>query len=284
MNTTNKVCSHINHLFSHPLCSSQHLIRRVANVFFHIFTFGVPLAAYHVVKCCISIVNSIHSSYQTHHAIQSVRRQLDIKSDSPERQEAFSYAYSLMEGKSLSSARWYGEKLSKNENQQYTYARYAHLNAPINSAIAFLASHLMDNAGELNPDERMKISYVIGCLMLEELPRFIQKYPTYQDRQDQDQERTFVAALTRQDSYQYKLFFACPTAYYQLRISGSEQNFYEAGTLESSWRVLYNDYCDRVVKIVLIEDLKKSDQRHAAFIGQDLSGESFNKEPGGIPT
>lgn len=44
-------CTHTSHLFSHPLCKSQSLLKRIANVAFHVLTLGIPLAIYHIWSC-----------------------------------------------------------------------------------------------------------------------------------------------------------------------------------------------------------------------------------------
>lgn len=40
---SSSVCGHSNHLFANPLCDSQSIQKRVANVAFHVFTMGIPL-------------------------------------------------------------------------------------------------------------------------------------------------------------------------------------------------------------------------------------------------
>lgn len=54
VNFSPTICSHSNHLFDHPLCENQSLLQRVLNVFFHVFTLGIPLAIYHIYSCCYS--------------------------------------------------------------------------------------------------------------------------------------------------------------------------------------------------------------------------------------
>lgn len=45
-------CVHSYHLFSHPLCEDQSLLKRVVNVAFHVLTLGIPLAIYNIISCC----------------------------------------------------------------------------------------------------------------------------------------------------------------------------------------------------------------------------------------
>lgn len=52
MNIHSLPCQHTSsHLFNHPLCDDQSLIKRIANVVFHILTFGIPLAVYKIYTC-----------------------------------------------------------------------------------------------------------------------------------------------------------------------------------------------------------------------------------------
>lgn len=45
-------CAHTSHLFSHPLCEGQSVLKRITNVAFHVLTLGIPLAIYHIWSCC----------------------------------------------------------------------------------------------------------------------------------------------------------------------------------------------------------------------------------------
>lgn len=40
------------HFFHQPLCENQTLLRKICNIAFNILTLGIPLAIYHVIKCC----------------------------------------------------------------------------------------------------------------------------------------------------------------------------------------------------------------------------------------
>jgi hypothetical protein len=48
-------CTHpTNHLFEKPLCKEQTLLKRIANIAFHILTLGIPYALYHLSVWCFS--------------------------------------------------------------------------------------------------------------------------------------------------------------------------------------------------------------------------------------
>lgn len=131
-------------------------------------------------------------------------------------------------------------------------------------------------------DDLIKISYALGCLTLDDLPDFVE------DLKNKNTTRTFAEALTLQDSYQYRTFFRLPQLYHTIRgeISwidsinnlGYKSNeiskehadeFYKENTQQNSWRVLYNDYCDRITNYVSRNDLKKADTRHDNWTQKD---------------
>lgn len=56
-------CNHVNHLYNNPLCKKLHVINRVANVAYHIFTFFIPLAIYHIISYCHSIYCRLKITY-----------------------------------------------------------------------------------------------------------------------------------------------------------------------------------------------------------------------------
>ena len=47
-----KIHSNNFHLFHNPFCAKQTLLQKIGNIFFHIFTFGIPMAFYRVITCC----------------------------------------------------------------------------------------------------------------------------------------------------------------------------------------------------------------------------------------
>lgn len=59
----NSSCNYANHLFNDPLCKKLHIINRVANIAFHIFTLCIPLAIYHITSYCHSKIT--HYSART---------------------------------------------------------------------------------------------------------------------------------------------------------------------------------------------------------------------------
>ncbi|NGX60881.1 MAG: hypothetical protein K940chlam9_00355 [Chlamydiae bacterium] len=153
-------------------------------------------------------------------------------------------------------------------------------------------------------DDLMKISYAISCLTLEDLPKFTDAL------QDTGTHRTFGEALTKQDSYQYRTYYFCTRAYHNIRggfIWGTVSQkvllveplrealcaptntspayaelFYQNSTLQSQWRELYNDYCDRVR--LYVHDKDMPDDRHKGWTQKDTKAQLFDPSPTFLPT
>jgi hypothetical protein len=145
----------------------------------------------------------------------------------------------------------------------------------------------------------MKIAYAISCLTLEDLEAF-----TIQLRQAGNT-RTYIEALTKQDSYQYRTFFMCAQMYHDIR-AGMHWNsrrqsfqylddsqllndshwkrFYQYNSLEYSWRGLYNDYCTRIGKFVSLDDLAKADARFVNWTKPESYCNEFKPIPDTLPT
>ncbi len=143
-------------------------------------------------------------------------------------------------------------------------------------------------------DRLMKIAYAISVLTLEDLPRFIV----------QKSFCTYARALTRQDSYQYRTFFYVTQVYHYLRSalnsqqSGDDvkyvypeqiptehaQQFYKPGTIQNTWNLLYNDYCNRVRMYVSESNLRLADTRHVSWTRKDTGEASFRPIPDTLPT
>jgi hypothetical protein len=106
-------------------------------------------------------------------------------------------------------------------------------------------------------DNYMKLSYVLGCLTLDDLPAFTAELKRKGDF------RTYAQALTKQDSYLYQTFFSSHLGYHWLRNKGGHtkdeitdpainraydtyvDEFYIPG-IKNDWRTLYNEYCARI--------------------------------------
>lgn len=149
-------------------------------------------------------------------------------------------------------------------------------------------------------DDLIKIGYAISCLTLEDLPGFTQAL------ESKGTKRTYAEALTIQDSYQYRTYYYCTNAYHWIRggIAWSKSkwsdkeglfqpretpkthadNFYQQGTIQSGWRALYNDYCDRVRLYVKEADLQEADNRHFTWTKKDEGGKTFSHTPDTQPT
>lgn len=305
-------CIHSSHLFSNPLCEDQSLLKRIANVAFHVLTLGIPLAIYHILSCCRPKNSSTQSSgnLQTT-GINSIQQNISIKPYSNLGQEALEFARKkLQEHPELAPykffAGWYDPDTT---------------NQPINSEIALLTTLYWDVAfnsfenlmkqNKDNPwsnqeviqaaDECMKIAYAISNLTLDDLKPFTEALSSEGDN------RTYAKALTQQDSYQYRTFYYCTNAYHWFRgeigwktnpwdkneeglfgpqsISGAHASaFYQKGTIQNSWNELYNNYCERVRLYVNEKELQSADNRHFTWTKKDTGIKSFSPVPDTQPT
>lgn len=310
--SANVNCIHSSHLFSHPLCKDQSLIKRVANVAFHVLTLGIPLAIYHVIKCCFPKSHSKHGigNLQTV-GVNSVQQNKNTKPYSALGQDALDYARKKLEehpeiAPTEFRAGWYGP---------------SETNQPVNPEIALLTTLYWDIAfkevedlmkqNEKKPwsnqevinaaDACMKITYAISNLTLDDLESFTEKLSSKGD------DRTFAEALTRQDSFLYRTFFHCTNAYHWFRseiewttcpydadqkglfkpksISEAHSSaFYQKGTVQNSWNKLYNDYCDRVRLYVNKDELESADGRFTHWTKNDTGISSFRSTPDSQPT
>lgn len=309
------LCSHSNHLFAHPLCEGQTLLRRIANVAFHILTLGIPLAIYHIVSCCFPRTASVPEN--TNLQETGINSILQSQIYSPEGREALTFAKEeLKKHPEISpekfSAGWKGP---------------ANTHQPVNQEIALLTTLFWDTyypafeeavkQHKENPwthkevidkaDVLMKIGYAIGILTLEDLPAFTQNLNA------KGEKRTYAEALTKQDSYQYRTFYYCTNVYHWIRgaitwckhplnddmglfypeSEESEQDsipadhansFYQIYTIQSFWKILYNDYCDVVRQYVDKKELHAADNRHVNWTQKDTGSHTFSRRPDTQPT
>lgn len=162
-------------------------------------------------------------------------------------------------------------------------------------------------------DNLIKVGYAISRLTLEEIPGFIDSL-----KKIKGVDWTPAEALTDQTSYQYRTFYYCTMAYHNLRREASwvklknayniqitsegskkipierlvrkdnvsknhSDLFYTKGTIQLRWRLLYNDYCDRIRKLVDEKELNKEDSRAVEWTQKDEGVATF-KTPTECPT
>ena len=87
----NEVCNHTNHILSNPLCPKQSLLSRIANVAFHILTFGIPLAIYKIISCC-SPAKTSHTEDAVDIQQSGIRSVRSDKTAPPAVKKALAYA------------------------------------------------------------------------------------------------------------------------------------------------------------------------------------------------
>lgn len=296
-------CNHSVHLFDNPLCENQSLLVKIANVVFHVLTFGIPLAIYHVFSCCFCRTSvPQHSEDLQEISVNSILQNQLV-------QETLEFARRTLEESSAIatqfSAGWSGpSETNQPINQDIARLTTLYLNANKN-----FTNVLKQNKEDpwstpevINAaDELMKISFSIGVLTLEDLQPFTENLAS------KGENRSYAKALTEQDSYQYRTFYYCTTVYHMLRgaiawgasprdpqkesliyprpIPTTHSNlFYQNGTIQNSWNVLYNQYCDLIRQYVTEEELRSSDSRHANWTQKDIDASSFQARPDSRPT
>lgn len=145
-------------------------------------------------------------------------------------------------------------------------------------------------------DSAIKIAYAASCLTLDELPALEEK--THQ---------SYARLLTEQlNCFAYRVFYTLPVFYdfyrsgYLFISTGRAfqdkntclppervEQFYVEGTLEASWRQLYNDFCDRLRSYIPgIDEMpyNEADQRLSKHAGWDKSKETYKRYHGPLPT
>lgn len=313
-------CSHQNHLFSDIFCENQSLIKKIATVAFHILTLGIPLGFYHIFTCCYSRPSDQKENIDL--KTQGVKSVLQNKSIKP---------YSSVGQEALDFAR---KKLSENPNIQPKQFKAGwcspeQTHQPVNQEIARLTTLYNDEfekfeillkETKIDPwsnqeitiaaDTLMKLGFAISNLTLDDLHSFTEVLSS------KGIKRTYVEALTEQDSYQYRTFYICTTIYHDLRgaiewtlkdLSESDliindqktfeglafpencsmehsKRFYEKGTIQNTWNALYNEYCDRVRLFVDEKKLQEVDNRHFMWTRNDTSVETFKNTPSTLPS
>jgi hypothetical protein len=302
-------CAHENHLFNHPLCSNQTLLKKIANIAFHILTIGIPLAVYHIAACIFSRTAPIkeYADLQTT-AVRSFRM--------PPTPSPVEKAFTLAQAKLREHANLLPTAFRAGWNDA------AQTHQPVNRRLPLLNTLYWEitfknfedtfKRNRVNPwrseevinaaDACMKISYTISVLTLDDLAPFITQLAI------DGETRSYAEALTRQDSYQYRTFFYCTTIYHYLRggvvwrdnpwnenqeglyfpdepVSDAHAElFYRKGSLQNSWNTLYNDFCGRVRQVVTERKLTQADARHVNWTQKDTGSSNFTRVPDTQPS
>jgi hypothetical protein len=272
-------CLH-NHLFDAPLCEQQDLFRRIANVAFHVFTLGIPLAIY-------KIFHYSDPAPLPAQVLSALRASFPISPYPPEAQEAIQFARDLLKQREpfwLPGFVIDWQKRLKCQHQPVNkeIPRLMDLFYRVHEEFGHAArSYSLNSPEVIQATERvMKVSYAVSVLTLEDLEAFTSQFAPNERLHD------YAFALRYQRSYQYRTFYYCTQVYHQVRGDRWEdrERFFTEGTIESSWRNLYNDYCKRTREYVSHERLEEADTRHANWTYQDLNRDDFRVIPDGLPT
>ncbi len=100
-------------------------------------------------------------------------------------------------------------------------------------------------------DETLKIAYAISYLSLNDLSIIAE-----------EKNRHPMDILTDPDFHPYQTFYHIVTFYQQIReLHPLQEEFYIEGSVENSWRELYNIYCDQVRERLSKEEMLPSQMR-----------------------
>ncbi len=292
-------CNHSNYLFSHPFCWDQTLLKKILNIAFHVLTFGIPLAIYHVISCYFP-KTFVHDDCK-YDLLQASFDSVKKRSIQP---------YSLIGQQALEFARTKLKEHPEITPHQFL-AGPTIADQPVNQEIALLnklymviyfrafKEAIMQNKDDPwsqqavidAADACMKIGYAISSLTLDDLKSFTQRLF------EKGENRTYAKSLTKQDSYQHQTFYNCTNIYHCIRGASTysiEQGlyyphhdipqkhaklFYQKETIQNGWNTLYNDYCDRIRLYVSEDELNVADSRYVSWTKKDTGFETFHAIP-----
>lgn len=163
-------------------------------------------------------------------------------------------------------------------------------------------------------DAFLKIGFAISCLTLEDLEAFteeLRRERTWYEKLFGEVaiDRSYAQALSAQDSYSFRTIMYCAQNYHDLRgeigwagdrlgytksdygvpQSPTQQLYYQEGTMQHGWRVLYNEFCDRL-RVYVPESApdehwtKRIDERFLKWTQKDEGAHTFSREPSTLPT
>jgi hypothetical protein len=146
-----------------------------------------------------------------------------------------------------------------------------------------------DNAVRNAAKQLVETSYTECCLALEDVDEFLEKL-TNVDNPLISKEELF----TSNKYYVFETIFRLPDVYrwtrgrvvhnetenapfrFPTQVNQSPDPYHESGTLEHSWKELYNDYCDRIRKYGLYDLLSEHQKQ---WFEPDRQGTYFNVTP-----
>ncbi|MBI2743526.1 MAG: hypothetical protein HYX48_06385 [Chlamydiales bacterium] len=310
----------MDHLFVTPFCDDLDLLEKIAIVVFHILTLGIPLAVYHITDCICPAAPAPQLDEQAQLALRLKETVLLSVEQNRERerirQEALTFARTELSKyptlKPVVFASFWGhlrQPVNAEISQLWTLFYEVHLPA----FKAELAKHSPETAwsqeGVLRAaDACIKTTYAIGHLTLQDLPAFIEKLyvdeTAKNERRPEDQRYTVERrsrgnALSEQDSYQYRTLYRLLFAYRWARgaIGLNERGelaygqlqqipqqhvglFFQPGTTQHGWRLLYNSYCMEIAEALRVGTTNEVenlyDRRHINWSSPDTNVKSFS--------
>ncbi|MBI2743527.1 MAG: hypothetical protein HYX48_06390 [Chlamydiales bacterium] len=248
------------HLFVSPLCEDQELLVKIAVVVFHILTFGVPLAVYHVIDCIFPASPAPRSDEKTR--LTERLKEAALCSIQEEREcgeiceSAIAFARAELERLPDIAPFQFNKThtpVNTEISRMYAMCNDVHSLAFHTALIKYTPETAWSQQEVLEAaDAYIKVAYALAHLTIQDIPAFLEKLET------QGIYWSSTRTLTEKDSYlnltSQQLLFAYRHArtiwvITKGRLKPSEnipyahaKPFYQPGTMQNRWRMLYNSY------------------------------------------
>lgn len=145
-------------------------------------------------------------------------------------------------------------------------------------------------------DVCIKLAFLIAVAILKNLDNYISE--------GKGKHKNRVEALTRQDNLRYRYSLILPDLYHFVRgsftykkrgelacftllkpfVEENKKSFYQKGTPQEQWRILYNTYCAVIFSYVEKSELQLADDRFIIWTQGDFHPCSFTGHPGTRPS
>lgn len=306
-------CQHEEHLFAHPLCPHQSLVRRIANIAFHIFTCFIPLIIYHIGRAIFPWKQKNDLTEEEEEPwIPSLPKQrlTEMRREQPP-YSAEGMATLIFARRILRERPEIGSQLIRSRNEEFApfilqpmndkIAKLNYLEAEVfypefEQAIKDHPENPWDNPDVLQAaDNYMKICFAISASTLDDLPLLVESLSQRED------ERTVEQLISDRTCYVKHTFFLLAKAYHNIR-SGiyfnpddergpridypetpsleHSERFYQNGSMFRLWNKLHNEFCERMAHFVDLDEMEREFPRYLSWIKKDEAPEDFQRNPG----
>jgi|GEM_PF-6152531 len=222
-------------LFQNPLCKTQPLDRRIANIAFHIFTLCIPLVIYHLREWL------------------SQRKIQNETTKTPPKPEIL-FKKIPEEEKKLSDI--LVEIVIANVKKK---CHQAHQTPDCSAALLYLGTDVgIKESPRLENLQWADTTPQCVCLHIENVQKLCDderrkaeesKYPDTWTKESQHFKHLFVLSLLALENLADDRALDFPKQYHHLKNKESRGKIYEMGRLEYTFRLLYNAFCSAVLEL-----------------------------------